>query len=181
VQWSFDRGNARVRALTTLPDGCDSSARTETVGANESITIGGAIRAPQGPERPVLYDMDRDGLITFLPLPIGASGGRVNSIIAILIGLMAGGEVDTPQGSSAAIWINQPEIPDASRAIDLNRLPSNRPPGTRLLAVHAMILPYIEQDNLYTFVGTASDAHGRRHGYVGNLVGADHAWGVVAR
>jgi hypothetical protein len=181
VRWMIDWDNPAIRQIADLPPGYDSTARTETVGANETITVGGSIRAPQGPERPVLYDIDRDGLITLLPLPTSATGGRVNSIIAILIGLVAGGEVSTQQGSSAAIWINQPEIPNASRVIDLNRLPSNRPQGVRLQAVHALILPYLEQDNVYKFVGTAGDAQGRRQGFLGGIVGSDHAWGVVAR
>jgi hypothetical protein len=176
VVWYVNEMGAVATALTDLPDGFDSAARTEMVGLNEAITVGGSVRNPQGVELPALFTRSGGEVTTrLLQLPAGATGGQVNSIIAILIGLLVGGEVNGPQGSSAAIWINQGEIPSASRVYDLNRLASNRPEDVRLRSVN-MLLPFIEQDNLYRVAGVATDASGRRHGYVG-VVGSDHAWG----
>lgn len=168
VMWTMNSQAPAIEALCDLPAGFGSTAQDIEVENDETHWVGHAIISPAGIARPALSHDTTRGTWETQPLPLigGMNTGRVNSIIAILIGLLAGGEGRGPDGPSAMIWVNQDEIPPA--AIDLNRVASNRPAGVRLERVQ-MILPYIEQDNVFKFVGDARHAAGLPVAFFGVL------------
>jgi hypothetical protein len=87
-------------------------------------------------------------------LPLGGlQGGRANSIIAILIGLLVPGQVSGTQGGAAALWVAP--TGGGVTLLNLNRLAGDLPPGARLTEALFM-LPYIEQDNVYRVGASAS-------------------------
>lgn len=160
--WRFDGAIVEAAQLVDLPRGFASEARTETVDNNESITIGLNITAPGGASRPAL--LRSNAAPQALSLPDGATGGRANGIIAILIGLLVGGESHGPAGAEACIWLSSSD--GADRALNLNTLSTRR--GVKLNSVCGL-LPYIEQSNVIGVVGDATTAAGVTRGYVGHL------------
>jgi FG-GAP repeat len=162
--WTISDSNVSVQRVGELPPGNGSLARTETVGANETLTIGGVTSVGNGVSRPTVWmDIAATGNYESRILPTGLNpNGRVNSIIAILIGLLVAGDTNGPGGSSAVVW----SLSDAGdvRMFDLNSI-TRRPPGTRLTSA-CCLLPYMEQDNLFRVVGNATDRNGVSRGFI---------------
>lgn len=156
--------NLTFTEVETVPGGVSSRAQDIEVENDETHWVGGTVRTAGGANRAALFGMDSDGSTSarLLPMIDGTSNTQVNGIIAILIGLLVGGETETPGGRSATVWVVSG---DQARVVDLNRMSSNRPRGMRLSSVN-MLLPYMEQDNLYKAVGDATNAAGRLRGFV---------------
>lgn len=156
---------------TFLPGGSPSQARTETVDNNETIAVGGTRTNATGKTLPAIW-LANSSRATWqgrnLPLPDGFNGGRVNGIIAILIGLLVPGDVSHPNGQSAAIW-HIDALGNAS-VVDLNTIQSNLPDGAHLNSVQS-ILPYMEQESLFKIIGSATGPRGTPLGYVGTILG----------
>ncbi len=150
--------------LQSVPGGVSSRAQDIEVENDETHWVAGTVRPAGGVNRAALFEMDTDGATSarMLPMIDGTSNTQVNGIIAILIGLLVGGETELPGGRSATVWIVSG---DQARVVDLNRMTSNRPRGMRLSSVN-MLLPYMEQDNLYKGVGDATNAAGQMRGFV---------------
>jgi hypothetical protein len=168
VMWTMDSQVATIETICNLPAGFGSAVQDIAVENDETHWIGHDIISPAGVARPALSHETVNGTWEMQTLPLigGMNAGHANSIIAILIGLLVGGEAHGPNGQSAMIWINQDKIPPS--AIDLNRVASNRPAGVRLESVN-MILPYIEQGNVYKLVGDARNAAGAPLAFVAGL------------
>lgn len=136
-------------------------------------TIGLSAQGRAGSQPPALASLAGDELVEFesLTLPPGHTGGTVNGIIAILIGLLVPGHTTGPAGQSACIWINQPEIP--SNVIDLNAAARNLPLGTRLTTVRAMEPPTEEVGFVFhniTWFGASIGAAGRERAYIAKSI-----------
>ncbi|MBK8268968.1 MAG: FG-GAP repeat protein [Planctomycetes bacterium] len=159
-----------------LPGGRPSSARTETVENNESITVGGSNTPSIGKTLPAVWSANSSSLgwqLRNLPLPEGANGGRVNGIIAILTGLLVPGDVSGPDGSSAAMWMV--DANGEAIGINLNSFPSNHPEF--YLNSVSCILPYMEQYPVYKMIGSATGPRGMKLGFVGTLIGSPEYFG----
>jgi hypothetical protein len=169
VQWVVENDGATyVSRLASLPHTVASAA--SWYGASSPyLALAGYCETDRGRTRPAYWTLDMNNpLITSVrSLPLGGwRGGRVNGIIAILIGLLAPGEVHGPYGSSAALWLAPRNGP--ASFFDLNLAVDNLPPGARLTEA-VSILPYMEQENLYKVIAGGVGNGGGLHAAIIDL------------
>jgi hypothetical protein len=174
--WRHETGEwSDPERLGNLQGGDASSAWTFTDLGPGTFVIGGYAENAGGNALPAMWTgSDGDWTVRRLPLPSGFQQGRVNSIIAVLIGIVAAGEMNGAGGPSAALWV----VPrnGRPRVFDLNRFHSNLPDDQYALESVEALTGNSGSDWFLglSLAGVATDMDGTPHAYIGELHSAEH-------